>query len=421
MNHRDTTRIHARLRRLPTRTPPAILLGTGSTNDLSFLRSLGRRGVPAVHLVADRLLGSYSGYGVRVRMPAVEEEPATWLAMLDLVAAALHTPAVLFALSDQHCAFVAHHAERLRRGGFRFVVPDVATVETILDKRRQYGAAEDAGITVPLTFYPESVDELRSLAATLRYPVILKPYTAHVGRPRIGNRKVVVVDGADDLIAAFATCTASGARFMVQTIVAGEDDAIFWYSGFWDEQGRERAWFTVQKLRQFPRGFGDGCLQRTVEMPAVLEQSRRLLAAFRYRGLVMVEFKRNPIDGECALIEINPRTVSGNQLGITAGVDLPWITYRHLIDDDGAPAAPPAFRPDVQYVNEEWDPLAFWESRRAGTLTLGAWLRSLRGTRALAVFAWDDPRPLLVGLWRFVLRCLRGPGERLRPLSRRRS
>jgi predicted ATP-grasp superfamily ATP-dependent carboligase len=194
---------------------------------------------------------------------------------------------------------------------------------------------------------------------------------------------------------------------MVQQIVPGGDDAIFWYSGFWDEEGRERAWFTVQKLRQLPAGFGDGCLQQTVDAPAVAADSRHLLTAFRYRGLVMVEFKRDPRDGAQFLMEINPRTVSGNQLGITAGVDLAWIAYRHLLGLDGG-TCPPTFRAGVRYVNEEWDVLAFWEARAARRLTFWAWVRSLVGVRAWAIAAWDDPGPLLMGLWRMVVRMCGG-------------
>jgi D-aspartate ligase len=409
MNERDGARVDSWLRRLTAGKSVAIILGVGSTNDLSFLRSFARRGIPTLHLVSHRLLGSFSRFGTRVRMPAVEDDPRAWLEILDRVGSALSSPGALFTLTDEHCELVSRNAEQLRHR-FRFVVPEAETVGRILDKRRQYSAAEAAGVRVPVTFYPQNLEELTALAPDLRYPVILKPYTSYIGRPRISNRKVLVLNSPAELIAAFATATAWGVRFMVQYIVPGADDAIFWYSGFWDEQGRERAWFTVQKLRQFPAGFGDGCLQRTVEAPAVANQSRRLLEAFGYRGLVMVEFKRDPTDGTYALMEINPRTVSGNQLGITAGVDLAWIAYRYLTGCDGAATRAPTFRSDVRYVNEEWDLQAFVAARVSGRLTLRGWLRSLIGTRAWAIFAWDDPGPLLVGLWRTLAKVRRGPG-----------
>lgn len=396
----------ARLRRLATGKTPAIIVGDGSTNDLSFVRSLSRHGIPTILIVGQRQLGSFSRYGLRIRMPTVEDEPQAWLEILEVTASLIRASPVLFALSDAHCAFVSRNTECLRRS-FRFVLPDEETVKRILDKRQQYSAAEAAGIRVPPTFYPKDIEDLVRLASEIDYPVILKPYTAHVGRPKISNRKVLVIQSADELISAYSNCTASGARFMVQKIIAGEDDAIFWYSGFWDEHRREQAWFTVQKLRQFPPGFGDGSFQRTLEVPVVLQQSRRLLEVFRYRGLVMVEFKRDARDGSYNLMEINPRTVSGNQLGISAGVDLPWIAYRNLAGLDPVETLQRPFRLNVKYVNEEWDVQAFAALRESRELTLADWIRSLRGTRAWALFAWDDPLPLLVGLWRFSCICIR--------------
>jgi predicted ATP-grasp superfamily ATP-dependent carboligase len=241
----------SRLRQLSVSKPPAILLGNGSTNDLSFVRSLGRRRIPTVLVVDGRLLGSFSRYGLRIRMPCGGRSADAWIEILEIVASALRPPRVLFALSDAHCEFLSRNSERLEPS-FRFVLPNAEAVETILDKRRQYAAAERAGMKIPATSYPQDIDDVKRLAPHLEYPVILKPYTAHLGRPRIANRKVLVIENASELLSAFSSCATSGARFMVQEIVDGNDDAIFWYSGFWDEHGRERAWFTVQKLRPVP-------------------------------------------------------------------------------------------------------------------------------------------------------------------------
>jgi predicted ATP-grasp superfamily ATP-dependent carboligase len=106
-------------------------------------------------------------------------------------------------------------------------------------------------------------------------------------------------------------------------------------------------------------------------------------------------------------MEINPRTVSGNQLGVSAGVDLPWIAYRKLAGLDPAETLQRPFRLNVKYVNEEWDVQAFAALRKSKELTLVDWIRSLLGTRAWALFAWDDPLPILVGLWRLFCICIR--------------
>lgn len=402
VSEREHTRVERWLTRTRVHGPIAILVGNGSVNDLSFSRSLGRRGVPTLMLASQRLLGSYTRYGLVTRMAAIEESPAEWMELLDLVASRLVTPAVLFATADPHCIWVAQHAEHLRRS-FRFLLPAAETVERIVNKREQYAVAEAAGIPIPTTFYPESVAEVQRIADTLSYPVILKPHRAHLGRKRLKNRKVLVLNSPKELLLVY-TKYAVGGTFMIQDIIPGGDDALFSYSAFWDEDGRERAWLTRQKLRQYPPTFGDGSCQRTVDAPAVADLSRRLLSAFNYRGLVGVEFKWDIRDKTYRLMEINARTVSGNQLAISAGIDFPWIAYRHLSGFNDAPTPP--FQTQVKYVNEEWDVQAFWALRKAGRLTFWSWVSSLRGTKAWALSALDDPLPLLAGIWRFVSRVL---------------
>ena len=206
--------------------------------------------------------------------------------------------------------------------------------------------------------------------------------------------KLMVADSAAELRAAYDRAVAMRLDVVLQEVVPGDDSAIYGYWGFWDAAGRERAWVTRRKIRQSPPGFGDGSLQRTVDAPEVAELSGRLVRALDYRGFASVEFKRDPRDDTLRLIEMNPRTESGNQLAISAGVDLPWIGYRYLVED--ATAIDAVAETGVQLVNEEWDLKAFLALRARGELSLCSWVTSLRGTSAFALGAWDDPMPLLI-------------------------
>ena len=94
--------------------------------------------------------------------------------------------------------------------------------------------------------------------------------------------------------------------------------------------------------------------------------------------------------------------MSGNQLAITAGVDFPWIGYQYLVESKLADEHNKAFGTGVKYVNEEWDVKAYLTLRRSGGLTFGHWLRSIYGTKAWAIGAWDDPLPLIIVIWRFL-------------------
>jgi D-aspartate ligase len=393
--------------------PPAIILD-GSVNGLSFVRSLGRRRVPTLMLDSDRLIGTYTRFGKVILLRPADEHPQEWIDLLQFLGSRLNAPGILFPASDVYCLLVSQHAEILRRH-FRFIVPDPETVERIVNKRLQYGIAQAAGTPIPRTYFPESVEEVRRLSADVPYPCLLKPYKSHIGRRKLG-KKVVVVHSPAELISEYARVSGGDTLFMVQEIIPGGDHAIFDYLAFWGAEGRELAWLTKRKLRQYPPLYGDSSLHITVEAPEVAALSRSLLRTINYRGFVGVEFKFDARDHTYRLMEVNARTHSSNQLAISAGVDFPWIGYQYLAGFDPGSGTPSCFRPGVKGVNEEWDVQAYLTLRKSGSLTLGSWLRSLRGTKARAIGAWDDPLPLAVGLWRFLqafFRNLRPPLKRL--------
>ena len=373
---------------------PAIILG-GSFTSLSFARSLGRRGVPVLQLGGHPSPGGNSRYAHVVRLPSAHASPERWIELLEQIGSRLPARGVLLPLGDAQTLLVARHREALQRH-FRFLLPTTEAVAGIVDKRAQYRTADAAGIPLPAVHFPDSVDEASEVSGRVPYPCLLKPHVSHTAH-RMGGRKVLVVGSPAELVSAYERMSAAGVPLMVQEIVPGGETALHTYTAFWDGEGRELAWVTKRKLRQFPPQFGNGTLQVTVEAPEIAELSRRLLRAFDYRGFVGVEFKLSASDGGPRLIEINPRVVSGNELAVAAGVDLPWIGYRHLTGAD-APAA--SFRPGVKFVNEEWDLQAFLALRRSGQLTVRSWLASLRGVRATAVWAWDDPLPFLARLRR---------------------
>jgi len=381
------------------RGPIAVILG-GSVNGLSFARSLGRRRIPTLLLAANRFLGIYTRYAKCMLLPSIDESPAAWLDLLTFVGSRLHAPGVLFATSDASCLFVARHAEVLGRY-FRFEIPDVETIERIVDKRSQYEIARNAGIAIPETCFPDTEDDVRHVAHRVSYPRLLKPYRSELARRHMQGRKVTIVGSPAELIAACRGFAEAGVPVMVQEIIPGEDSSLFGYLALWDREGRELASVTKRKLRQFPRHYGDGSLQVTVDEPEVADLATGLLRALNFRGFGCVEFKFDARDRTYRLVECNPRTASGNQLAITAGVDFPWLGYRYLTDTDPGDGRPRA-RPGIRHVNEEWDLQAYLALRRSGALGLRDWLRSIRGAESWAIGALDDPLPILMGFWRFL-------------------
>jgi D-aspartate ligase len=397
-------RIERWLKHIRRDVPPAIILG-GSVNGLSFVRSLGRRGIPTLLLDSDYLIGMYTRFGQVGVLADPEEDPDAWLDLFEFIGSRLESAGVIFATSDVAALFLAGYAETLGKS-FRFITADLEAVEKIVNKRHQYAIAEKAGIPIPRTFFPESVDDVRRVIDDVPYPCILKSYKSHLGKKKI-RKKVMVATSPDELVDYFGTIATGEVQFMIQEIIPGDDNSLYGYLAFWDKHAREHAWVTKQKLRQFPPLYGDGSFQQTVESRETRALSCKLLQQFNYRGFVGVEYKYDYRDQTYRLMEINPRTVSGNQLPISAGVDFPWIGYNYLLGREENQRGT-RFRTGVTYMNEEWDFKAFLALRSAGKLTFGDWWRSLRRAGARAVGALDDPRPLLVVLLRFARAFLRG-------------
>jgi predicted ATP-grasp superfamily ATP-dependent carboligase len=376
----------------------AVILGA-SVNGLSFVRSLARRGVCTLLLDSERLVGTFTRLARATLLPDVERHPDAWLEYLQAVGSRLHRPGTLFATSDAQVVFLAQHRDEIAPH-YRFLTPSAEAVERIVNKRLQYDEAQRVGVPIPATRFPESVAEARALACEFTYPCILKPYTAHIAR-RKSSKKVSVARSRAELVAEYQRLAAEGVPYMVQEIIPGGDQSLFGYLAFWDAAGREHSWLTKRKLRQNPPLYGDGSLQITVDAPEVADLSRRILKGLGYRGFVGVEFKLDTRDQRHKLMEINPRTVSGNQLAISAGVDFPWIGYEYLNgQEEERPSPSSGFRCGVKYVNEEWDIKAYLALRKSGELTLRGWWNSIRDAEARALWMWNDPLPLGVALGR---------------------
>ena len=179
----------------------------------------------------------------------------------------------------------------------------------------------------------------------------------------------------------------------MQEFIPGEDSALHGYLAYYGEEGQPLATFTKQKLRQFPLTSGNGSLQISTHNPELAQIAEAMLRSLNYTGMVAIEFKWDSRDQLYKLMEINPRGVSGNQLPIDCGVELPCVAYQ-----DMSGAEPPLssdYQVGVKYLHLGWDVQAFLALRRAGKLTTWQWLRSLWGVRSLAIFNWRDPKPFL--------------------------
>jgi predicted ATP-grasp superfamily ATP-dependent carboligase len=148
---------------------------------------------------------------------------------------------------------------------------------------------------------------------------------------------------------------------------------------------------TVRRRRQHPSDFGVASTYvETISLPELAEPSCRFLAAIDYYGLVELEYKRDPRDGTCKLLDVNARTWGYHSVGPAAGVDFPYLLYR---DQIGAPVEQAQATPGIRWIRLSTDVPNALRDMWAGRLRPREYLRSLRGVTTEAVFSADDPLP----------------------------
>jgi predicted ATP-grasp superfamily ATP-dependent carboligase len=382
------------------------LILRASVNSLSAARSLGRAGLEViVASPPEDAAVPWSRYVSRfVPLEALDDGAVSRL--LALPPAPGPKP-FLFATGDQDALLIARHRDRLAEK-FCFVLPDYAVMEAIVDKAKLYQTAMEHGIPHPRFHVVRDAGDLEAAVEAVATPCYVKPAMGHEWR-RVRRGKLEKAENPAELRRILKDFVALRLTAIPIEIIPGEDSDIYGLSTYIDREGRPVGWRTKRKLRQFPIGIGDGSLQEISDEPTVVEQGLRLLAITGHRGAATVEFRRDPRDGRFVLMEINVRTVSGQELITSSGLDVPLIAYHDAVGN--VPPVPgPAKR--VRWLRLGLDFRAFRELRQRGAITTFGWLGSVIGARSFAYFAWDDPLPLCVRIGNWLERQLMG---RFRP------
>lgn len=396
-------------------TTPAVILMLDRTamnhGGLGAIRSLGRLGVP-VYGVHDRLLAPAAGsrylHGRWCWRPPTGDQDDTrdterLQAGLITLAERIGRRAVLIATDDAGALFLAEHGAALRKW-FLFPDPPRDLPRRLTDDYELHQTCRELGVPSVARALPGSLAEAEEFADRVGYPVIAR-------LPLTTERSTAVLHTRDDLVRTYLACAGPlAADVMLQEYLPRCPSQDFFFHGYCDARSRCLPGSVGIKERSYPAHTGLTSLARWVDNTELHEQATDLVARLGYQGILDLDYRWDPRDGQYKLLNFKPRL--GAQFRLfqdDAGIDV--VVASHL-DLTGRPIPPGAQLTGRRFLVENYDPIAALGYRRSGELSLLWWLMSLRLVDEMAWFARDDLAP-------FGLMCLRMGWRAMGPITQR--
>lgn len=308
--------------------PPCIVLGLETQIGLGIVRELGRAGVRVIGIAQEaHAIGLTSRYLTRA-LVVTEPRSAKLINMIQALGEELGD-CCLIAVSEANLVWLA--ANRSRLGRVRPITPSMAAMEIVLDKQRTLCVARALGMRTPKSSEPTSLDDVLHLAASARFPVVLKwkdpARVAHsLDAAALHAIKAEYIYSAAELVAVGRRYAPIGKWPLVQTYCPGYGLGQFFYM----HQGECLRRFQHRRIAEWPPegGFSSVCDAVPLgEHTGLQAQSIALLQAIGWEGVAMVEYRFDPVTGKAVLMEINGRYWGSYPLAVACGAGFAVIAY----------------------------------------------------------------------------------------------
>jgi D-aspartate ligase len=367
----------------------AVVVG-GDYQGLGIVRSLGRQSVPVCVVDDEHSISRYSRYSTKfMKVADLRGERATVDSLLAIGKRLGLDGWVLYPTREELVATFSRNRGELSKI-FRVPTPAWESVQWAWDKRNTYRLATELDIPVPMTHYPQNVEqlsELDSLAPPFAIKPAIKEHFLYATKA-----KAWCANSHSELRELFkkASELVNPGEIMVQEVIPGGGTQQFAYCAFFHD-GQAVGKMVARRRRQHPLQFGRASTYvETVDVPILEELSERFLRKIHYYGLVEVEYKLDPRDARYKLLDVNARTWGYHSLGVSAGVDFSYMLYA---DQLGMPVTPCRGKPGVGWVRTTTDIPAALCALAAGDVDFRSYLSSIRNCSGDAVYSLEDPLP----------------------------
>jgi predicted ATP-grasp superfamily ATP-dependent carboligase len=294
------------------------------------------------------------------------------------------TTSSILGLADQPESFAA---SLLRH------IPGSEAIRVAKSKTRTTALARTLGIPVPETYDRLEPDTIEDWAQTskVQFPLVVK--FADDSHPDLWSPadRYRIVHSIDELGREYRRMHRVGPYPLVQEYIEGGG---YGYFAITDSRGEPVVTFCHRRLREYPITGGPSTLCESVRDPVLIDLGTKLLRALGWRGVAMVEFKRDR-DGQYKLLEINPRYWGSLPLALACGVNFPQYQVEMAL---GRCAPQPAYpvRRKMRFFLADLRAVIETARRNGAASTFGNYLRELCDFSIKdGLFDVDDPWPFL--------------------------
>lgn len=375
----------------------AIVTDADTRLGLYVIRALGRAGC-RVTALSRKQTGRPIGFSSRYAAEGRRLPPGRYGKILpEAIEALAATHDLLMPVTTFSLVVVAKHAPRLEPL-IPFYIPPLESLRTASDKRAITRIGREAGVPVPETYERLDPTTITRWADRMeeKFPLVVKFTDDRRSGAWDPAERYRIVGSPSELTAEYTRMHELGEYPLVQEYIQGGGYGFF---TIMDPAGDPVATFCHRRLREYPISGGPSTLCESFYDETLMELGTRLLQAMNWRGVAMVEFKRDRRTGEYKLLEVNPRFWGSLPLALHCGVDFPVYQAQLALGRSPRPAdAYPTgrkmrfFFSDLVAVREEW---RSGDKRRVAA----GYLKELLDPSIKdGLFDFDDPRPLLTYL-----------------------
>jgi D-aspartate ligase len=307
----------------------ALIIHTRRTG-LGLIRSLGKKRVKVYSADEYKSPGFYSRYvtkGYLIPNIISEGEDVFVKKMMQIGSEIGSSEKVfLFTSSDNYLIIISKYWHLLSK---YFISVSETNEEKLLDnlyKDRMYKIAESANVNHPRTQYSNNINY-----ENLSFPVVIKPSIRKTSNSDVGESvfKIKKCKDKSELVDAISLLEKNNSSFVVQDFIPGDDDQLFTV-GLYALKGEVIAAASARKIRQFPPLVGECSFGELVNEPLAIEEANKYIKKSGISGICQLEFKR--YHGKHFLMEINPRPWSWNSIIDYAGINLPYIACKTILN-----------------------------------------------------------------------------------------